>query len=362
MAHGFGGFGGCGCGCASRRQVLTMIGGVATLAGALTSPATAAAASPAMVDVHHHVVPPFWFDEVKDHIAAQGGGRIVPNWYGWSPEKALAKMDQTGVATAMLSVSSPGVWFGDAKAAASLSRRCNEYMAELVVKYPGRFGMFAAIPLPDRDTALAELDYAYDHLNADGVGLLTSYGDKWIGDPAFAAVLDGFNRRKAVVYVHPASPLCCTSLMPYVPPFLTEFIQDTNRAVLSLMYSGSLARLTDTRFIFSHAGGGIPVLAGRIRELAPSVPALQAKTPHGVDYELRKLYYEVANSANRSAVAALTNEVPTSQILFGSDFPLVPLEVTAEGLPHVGLSRIDLKRVQNQNARRLFPRLLKAKA
>lgn len=344
----------CTCG-VSRRGFLSHAAGAASLAAFPSMAATAPVRG--LIDVHHHVVPPFWFDEVKDHISAQGGGRIVPHWYGWTPERALAEMDGTGVATAMLSISSPGVWFGDAARSRSLSRRCNDYMAGLVRDHPGRFGFFAAIPLPDPEGAIAEIDYAFDVLKADGVGLLTSYGDKWPGDPAFARVLDALNARKAVVYVHPASPACCSALMPYVPPFLIEFTQDTNRAILSLMYSGSLARLADTRFIFSHAGGSIPTLAGRIAQLAPSVPALTARTPHGSDYELKKLYYEIANSANRPAIAALTSLVPDSQLLFGSDFPLVPLPATADGLTKVGLTPAQLRALGHENARRLFPRL-----
>lgn len=342
------------CGCAAtRRGFLAVAAGAAFVGGT----ALAASAERGLIDVHHHVVPPFWFDEVKDHIAAQGGGRIVPNWYGWSPEKSLAEMDQAGVETAMLSVSAPGVWFGDDAKGRSLTRRCNEYIADLVQKHPGRFGMLAAVPLPDREGSLAEIAYAFDVLKADGVGLFTSYGDRYPGDAAFAAVFDALNARRAVVYFHPTAPGCCTAIKDDAPPFLVEFTQDTNRAILSLMYSGSLPRLRDTRFIFSHAGGTIPMLAGRIAELAPSVPALVAKTPNGVEYELRRLHYEVANSANRPAIAALTSLVPDTQTLFGSDFPLVPLGVTAGGLSRVGLTRPQLDALGHGNARRLFPRL-----
>jgi len=155
--------------------------------------------------------------------------------------------------------------------------------------------------------------------------------------------------------VHPASPACCSNLMSYVPPFLAEYTQDTNRAILSLMYSGSLARLRDTRFIFSHAGGTIPMLAGRITQVG-NIPGLREKVPEGVQYELGRLYYEIANSANLPAFAALTSLVPMSQIMFGSDFPLVPIAVTAGGLDGLGLSAADLKALRLDNAAALLPR------
>jgi len=344
----------------SRRQFLASalaVGASAVVPAApLTAQAPPAPAKPMMVDVHHHTVPPFWFEEVKERIMAQGGGRIVPNWLGWSPQRAVEEMDNNGIATALVSISTPGIWFGDVTQSRRLARQCNDYAAQMARDFPGRFGLFAALPLPDTEGSLREIEYALDVLKADGIGLLTSYGNKWLGDPVFDAVFDEINRRKAVVYVHPGTPACCTGLMPHVPPYLTEFTQDTNRAITSLMYSGSLARLTDTRFIVSHAGGTIPMLAGRIAQLAYH-PHLAEKVPNGVEHELKRLYYEIANSANRPAIAALTALVPMSQIMFGSDFPLVPIPATAGGLDKIGLSAADLQALRRDNAIALLPRL-----
>jgi predicted TIM-barrel fold metal-dependent hydrolase len=239
----------------------------------------------------------------------------------------------------------------------SLARRCNEYAAQLVRDDPGRFGFFAALPLPDTDGSLREIDHALSTLKADGIGLMTSYDDRWLGDAAFAPVFEELNRRNAVVYVHPTAPACCRSLMPYVPPNLTEFIQDTNRAITSLMFSGSLRRLSGIRFLFSHAGGTIPMLAGRIAEISSRQPELAALVPNGVEYELRRLHYEVANSATRPAIAALMSLIPIAQILFGSDYPVYPISMTAGGLSKVGLSGADLQAIERDNAMRLLPRL-----
>ena len=343
----------------SRRQLIASAAGAS--ATGLLLPRTPLLAQypppgPPLVDVHHHTVPPFWFEEVKDRIAAQGGGRIVPNWLGWSPAKAIEAMDKNGVGTAILSISTPGIWFGDIAQASRLSRGVNEYAAKMAADHKGRFGVFAALPAPDIDGSLAEIAFAYDQLKADGIGLLTSYGDKWLGDPVYDPIMSELDRRRAVVYVHPATPGCCTSLMPHVPPFLTEFIQETNRAITSLMYSGSLSRFPNIRFIVSHAGGTMPMLAGRVSQLG-SLPALAAKVPDGVEATLKRLYYEIANSANKPAIAALTSLVPMSQIMFGSDFPLVPLPATANGLRGLGLSGPDLAAISRANATRLFPRL-----
>ena len=320
------------------------------------APAQAPASPSGLVDVHHHFIPPFWFEEVKEHLSRQGGGRIVPNWYGWSEQQALARMDATGVATAIVSISAPGVWFGDVAQGRRLARETSLYAAQMRQRHPQRFGFFAALPLPDVEGSLREIEYAFDQLSADGVVVMTSYGDRWLGDPAFEPVMQELNRRAAIVYVHPGSPACCSRLMPYVPPFLTEFTQDTNRTITSLMFSGQLARHRAIRFIFSHAGGTIPMLAGRIAQLSTSVPQLAAAVPDGVEVELRRLYYEVANSANRPAMAALLSLVPATQVMFGSDFPLVPIEATQAGLPGLGLSGSDLAAISRGTASRLFPR------
>jgi predicted TIM-barrel fold metal-dependent hydrolase len=307
-----------------------------------------------LVDVHHHFIPPFWFDEVKDHISRQGGGRIVPNWYGWSEERALERMDETGVATAIVSISAPGVWFGDVAQGRRLSRETSLFAAQMRQRHPKRFGFFAALPLPDIEGSLREIEYAFDQLHANGVVLMTSYGDRWLGDPSFDPVMQELDRRGAIVYVHPGSPACCSQLMSYVPPFLTEFTQDTNRTITSLMFSGQLVRRRAIRFVFSHAGGTIPMLAGRISQLSTSVPQLAAAVPDGVEAELRRLYYEVANSANRPAIAALLSLVPATQVMFGSDFPLVPIAATQAKLSGLGLSESDLASLSRGTAAKLF--------
>ncbi len=308
-----------------------------------------------LVDVHHHIIPPFYLAENRDRIATSRGGQITPAWLDWTPQKALAAMDKNGVAVAVLSLSSPRVWFGDAQTARQTARRSNEYASELGQSHPGRFGLFAAIPLPDLEGSLREIEYSLDVLKADGIGILTSYGDKWLGDIAFQPVFEELNRRKAVVFVHPTTPNCCRNLMPGIATVMAEVPHDTTRAVISLLYSGTFTRFKDIRFIFTHAGGTVPMVYNRIIEYAPE--GSSEKLPNGVEYELKRLYYDIAGTAHRSAIAALTNLVPMSQILFGSDNPYVGLAETAEGATKVGLSAPDLQAISRDNTLRLLPRL-----
>jgi len=308
-----------------------------------------------LIDVHHHIIPPFYLAENRERIAGARGGQITPAWLEWTPERALAAMDREHVEAAVVSLSTPGVWFGDVERARSTARRSNDYAAELGRKHPGRFGLFAALPLPDAEGSLREIEYALDALKADGIGLLTSYDDKWLGDARYWPVLEELDRRKAVVFVHPTAPACCQTLMPGVATVVAEVPHDTTRAIISLIYSGTLVRFRNIRFIFSHAGGTLPALSGRISDYAPKDIARHA--PRGVDFELRRFYYDLAISGNRPAFAALDRLVPRSQILFGSDHPYRPLAESARGLKNFSLPAAALRAMGRDNALALLPRL-----
>lgn len=316
---------------------------------------TPAVAKAGLIDVHHHFIPPFYLAENRDRIAASRGGQISAAWLSWSPEQAIAAMDKQGVATAILSLSAAAFWSGDRQAAAQTARRANEYAADLARSHPGRFGLFALVPLPDTDGSLREIEYAFSELKADGIGLLTSYGEKWLGHADYQPVFEELNRRKAVVFVHPTTPECCRTLLPDVPPTVAEIPQDTTRAVTNLLFTGTFARFKDIQFIFAHAGGNVPMVIGRMHQYAPK--NIAEKVPNGIDYELKRLHYDIAGTAYRPAIAALTNLVPPTQILFGSDNPFVPLAETAEGVMHVGLSAADLQLIGRDNALALLPRL-----
>lgn len=343
----------------SRREFLTTLAafGLTSVApvGSLIAQTPASSTKPSRIDVHHHIVPPFFLAENRDRIVAAGGGRLNPAYLSWTPEQALAEMDKNDVATAVLSLSASAFWFGDRAAADRTARRVNEYAADLVRSHPGRFGLFALIPLPDTEASLREIEYAYGVLKADGIGFATSYDDKWLGHPDYQPVFEELNRRKAVVFVHPTTPPCCRTLLPDVSPMLVEIPQDTARAITNLLFTGTLARFRDIRFIFAHAGGNVPMLLGRMHQYCPK--DIAEKAPNGIEYELERLYYDIAGTAYRPAIAALTSLVPTTQILFGSDNPFVPLAETAKGIMQLGFSVDELKRIGRDNALTLLPRL-----
>jgi predicted TIM-barrel fold metal-dependent hydrolase len=305
------------------------------------------------IDVHQHTVPPFYTKVMEKEILATG--HPLPTW---TPALALETMDKNGIAVGMLSPMTRVVQDSlsdKSERARKLARQNNDYTQQLVRDYPGRFGHFAAIPFPDTDGSLREIDYALDTLKADGIGLWTSYGDKWPGDPIFAPVFEELNRRKAIIYTHSAPPLCCRSLQPGVIDSVVEYDFDITRAVVSYLESGSFRRYPNIRFIFPHSGGTLPVLANRVSESLPEKRSEQAAA--ALMSEMKQLYFDVAHATYPAPLSALTKVVPVSQILFGSDYPIVPFPVTEGPLDHFGLSVEDLQAINRGNAERLFPRL-----
>lgn len=314
---------------------------------------------PHRIDVHHHFFPPQYLERLIRWAKATGVGAAVQKaQVDWTVAHAIEEMDRTQLATAVLSTSTPGVWFGDVAEARKLARICNEFAARMASDHPGRFGSFASVPMPDIDGTLAEIAYAFDVLGADGIGMPTSFDGAWPGDPKFSPVFEELNRRKAIVYFHPLAPDCCNNLMDYVPASVVEVPQDTTRAVVSLLFSGTLARFKDIRFIFSHAGAGVPVLAGRMANAVTRSAKIEALVgPRGVDGELRKLYYDTANSAYAPTFAALLTLVPLSQVLFGSDYPYLTVAQNLDDIGNAGLSQAQCIAIDRDNALALFPRL-----
>jgi predicted TIM-barrel fold metal-dependent hydrolase len=345
---------------AGRRAFLAS--GAAALASGLFCPhgvaaQTAAPAASRRIDVHNHFIPPAYLAAMRPQIIAGADTDPAPV-LNWNPGHAVEEMDKSGVQTALLSMSTPGLWvLNDRNRVRRIARQCNEYAAALVRDYPGRFGLFAALPLPDVDGSLAEATYALDVLRADGIGLLTSYAEKYPGHPSFKPLFAELNRRKAVVFVHPTSPQCCATSLPGIASSLDEFMFDVTRAITSMLFAGTFSAYPEIKFIFTHAGGTMTPISGRINAFGLRHHEYDAVLPHGVMYELKKLYYDIANSTNPSAMPALMNLIPTSQIMFGSDTPYVPIAVTAGGFDRMTFPDDVRLAINRGNAEKLFPRL-----
>jgi predicted TIM-barrel fold metal-dependent hydrolase len=345
---------GCGCGC-QNRAAISRRGFIAGAASFAAMPWKALAATPFRVDTHHHIFPRAVMD-LQERLNPRWGKLETPRGLGpWSPRVMLDDMDRNGVASVVISPAGPGAWFGDASGARQICRAWNEYAAGLARDNAGRVGVFALVALPDIDGALGEIAYALDTLRLDGVAFYTNYDSKYPGEPAFAPVFTELNRRRATVFFHPLA--CCGAPVPGVPTNAYELPFDTTRAIASLMFSGTFTRNPDIRFIFSHGGGAMPMLAGRIEDLTRSFKPLRDNVPDGVPAQLSRLYVDTAGAFSPAAIAATMKTLPATHVLYGSDFPYSGSAEAIAGLATSGLDTSALRGVERDNALDLFPRL-----
>jgi predicted TIM-barrel fold metal-dependent hydrolase len=309
---------------------------------------------PARIDVHQHMVPTAWARTLESR-GLDSGGWAIP---AWNPAQAVAMMDEQGIATGILSVTAPGVHLGDNAEARALARAVNEYGAEVVKDRPDRFGLFASIPLPDTDAAVAEAVYALDDLDADGVVLLSNARGRYLGDPDFEPLWAELDRREAVVFIHPAQPPM--PLLADTPAPLADYVFDTTRTALNMVLNGVLDRHTHVSVILSHGGGFLPYAAYRFAGLTSTVvePELKAED---ILRDLKRFYFDTALSASPSALPALLAFAEPGHILYGSDWPFAPQEAGRyyngflETYPHYASGQAEA--INRRNAQALFPRL-----
>jgi predicted TIM-barrel fold metal-dependent hydrolase len=356
----------------SRRNFLkgvAAVGAGSLLATGELPAQTPAAATTRAIDCHFHYGSPGYAKALAARIGRPmaGFGMVTEDdvrpWRDYSAAKAVEFLDHNDLAAAVLSATSPGTWFGDPAETRSLARDLNDYAAKMRSDYPRRFAFLASLPLPNADDCLKEIEYALDTLHADGISILSSYEEHyWLGDPIFHPVFDELNRRKAVVCVHPAKPF---QTLNHVG--ITEFLTDTMRTLYSLLTTGAATRYGDIRFLFSHAGGTMPSYIERFKIAEPGgldEALAREPEPNSNLFHLRRFYYDVAQSCNSVQLQALKTIAGTSQMVFGSDWPMIQTSDPAnagsrqiKGLEKCHLDAAEMAAIRGGNAERLFQRL-----
>ncbi len=323
---------------------------------------------PHRIDVHAHYLAPAYVQALQEAEMWLIGGIPVPEW---TPALALEFMDAHDIAVQMLSVSDPGVEFVDGALAPALARECNDFAAAVVHEHPGRFGAFAVLSMSDVEQALAETARALDDLRLDGVGLLSSYNGRYLGDPAFEPLLSELNKRGAWAMVHPASIAPELKPEPSVPGFIAEYPFDTTRAFMSLLFNGAFETHPHIRWQFAHGGGTLPMLRARLaaasaaaRELGPflGLPAggtlLTADSAHRA---LARSFYDTALIADPPALRAVAGVAGQGHLLFGSDWPFAARMYAPEGDPQPALGEVfsgeELRAVERAGALEQFGHL-----
>lgn len=350
------------------------------------------------IDVHHHIVPRHYAKTLAKLGVTKGLGVRLPNW---DVATALDVMDANGIASAVLSIPAPGVYFANndrrSAIAKDLSRQVNETNADLVRDHPGRFGAFATLPVPDVDAALEELTYSLDELRLDGVVLLTNYDGYYLGDPRYDELFAELNRRKSVVFIHPQSPPGQEYSHLDLPEAMLDVCFDTTRTAFSLIVNGVTKTYPDVRFILAHAGGAVPYLAGRVGVTAAMLANLDGATsaiasgmgkvfsisetlakkmpeqlsyylrfkenvlPGGPDHFLGRFYYDTALSASAHCFSSLLTVTDCAHIVFGTDYVFATeaaVPATVAGVrDYDGFSADDVRAIERGNALSLFPAL-----
>lgn len=307
------------------------------------------------IDVHQHVVPPAWVAWLRSKGIHDAGGRDLPSW---SVDEALRVMEERDIATAILSVSTPGVQPGGTRPsdadARSMARDVNEFAARVARDHPDRFGFFATLTLPDVDGALEEVQYAFDTLHAAGVILLANTHGHYLGAPEHEPLFAELNRRGAVVFVHPSE--LAGPRVEGVPPFAADFLLDTTRAAYRLVSTGVLRRYPDLKVILAHAGGFLPYASHRI---AAAISAESQRSPFEILEDLGSFYFDIALSGSPAALPSLLAFAKPGHVLFGSDWPYAPpiavQYFTGQFDAYGALDDDGHAAVNRRNAERLFP-------
>ncbi len=309
-----------------RRTLLGALG-AATVSGVALSAVTATAAplpiAGGVMDIHSHMVPDFYLREaLASGIAFPDG---MPKWPSWSVGEHIQMMDGCGIDTAILSVSSPGVHFGDDGKAADLARRVNDFGAGAVAEQP-RLGFFASLPLPNVLDSVLEAVRALDQLGADGVTVMSNAGGMYLGDPVLTPLLAALDARSAVVFVHPTSPPNSSAVSLGLPAPMMEFLFDTARTVVNVILLGVVDRFPNIRWVFTHGGGVLPLLADRVDFFRSQVGLGTPTTPD----VLRRLWFDLAGTPVPRQLPALLSTVGPNRLVYGSDYCFTPIAAVRE--------------------------------
>lgn len=309
------------------------------------------------IDVHHHILPPFYYKALIEAGIPKKYGITLPEW---SVDSSKYLMEKYNIESAITSISTPGTCIGDIELSKKLARQCNDYAAELSAKFPKIYGGFATLPLPHVDASIDEIIHALDVLKMEGVTLLSNYDGLLLGNELLHPLFEELNKRCSTVFIHPTIPSPCCSEMNFLPASMFEFICDSSRTIINMLFSGVFEKYSNIKFIVPHAGGVIPYLAGRIKLYETLMPSLRGNIPKGTDHYLKNLYYDTAMSTSAATLRCLSEFVSVENILVGTDYPFVLDEGIGQTLdllsqyPH--FSEVELELIHFKNMKRLFPR------
>jgi predicted TIM-barrel fold metal-dependent hydrolase len=312
-----------------------------------------------LIDIHQH----YLLDEYKAALATLGiGGSAERSWPDWSPAKTDDTMAKAGIDCAVMSIASPGTYFGDIDFTKKLVATCNDGFARLVGDNAKRFGALGMVSLPDAAQAARDAEYVLDVLKLDGFGLVSHYDDIYLGDPDWNEFYAALDARKAVVFVHPVRPMKAGRAVYHFPSGFVELVAASGRVIANLLATGTLEKFPNIRWIIPHGGGIMTSILYRLSKFE-TMRAFKDKVPKGVDAYLSNIYFDVAQATDPVTLRSLFEVAPIDRVLFGTDYPQAididnVVQDTIDGLDALpGFDAASRAKIMSGNALDLFPRL-----
>jgi len=287
------------------------------------------------IDVHTHHYPAAYFELIEraggdfSFATDPSGQRIIryrgSRFFGVTPPMTdpalrLKDMDGAGIDIAILSLSTPNVFFAEGAAQAPVARMVNDAYAELIAAHPERFKGFASIPMDDPDAALAELHRAIDELGLNGVILLSNIRGRPLTDPAYRRFFEEADRMALCVLLHPMLPASADAFRDFVLGPLVGFPFDTTLAVARMCYAGMLRELPNIRWIVAHAGGAIPYVAERLDNGYRDFAEDRAQIDDLPSVYLKRLHYDTVTFSPH-VLRLLRDWAGADHMAMGSDYP-----------------------------------------
>lgn len=286
-------------------------------------------------DLHTHYYPEVYFDKIRELPSefsfdeSPSGQTIIKyrgaRFFGVTPPmtnvaQRLEDMDRVGIDVEVISLSTPNVFFTDARHQPEIARMTNDAYAELIAQHPTRFKGFASIPMDDPDAALAELHRAIDELKLNGVILLSNIGGKALTSPEYRPFFAEANRLKLCILLHPMLPANTEPFREYVLGPIIGFMFDTTLAVARMCFDGMLREFPDIRWIVAHLGGAVPYLMERMDNGWRDFPECRAKIDELPSVYLKRLYYDTVNF-NPHMLSMVREMIGSDHMVMGSDYP-----------------------------------------
>jgi aminocarboxymuconate-semialdehyde decarboxylase len=323
-----------------------------------------------LIDVHTHHYPQAYLEACRRPDSGfthyiRDDGRIVVLQDGAvalaapqplpDTDARLSAMDSAGVRLQVLSISAPNVYALPRSLRVAVTRDCNDELEAMAAAADGRLRVFASVPLPEVDEALAEADRALNLPHTVGLMLCTTVARRTLDDPVFTPFWEHLSRRGTVVFVHPTTACCTEGLRDYALSLALDFLAETTNAIGRLVYSGTFDQFPGIRWIFSHLGGSTPFVMHRFDNYASQFPEARAHITRKPSDIIRELRFDTVTT-HRPALRCALDTFDDGQLMFGSDYPHVPggLQVFVDTLDGIGMSAEQRTAIGWRNAEQLL--------